>query len=146
MNPQPQGELVPIGGGDSIPLLRSPMKIGRRDSCDICLRFPNISGLHSELTFVDGFWMISDLGSTNGTKVNGTRVQRKLLRPGDELSFAKRRFRIEYQITGEINRHIVIDEDEEEDVLNIPLLERAGLARRQRDDEDTPRVPRRHER
>jgi adenylate cyclase len=121
------------------------MKVGRRDSCDICLRFPNISGLHSELSFLDGFWMINDLGSSNGTKVNGVRVQRKLLRPGDEVSFAKCRFRIQYQVAGDLNRHIVLEDDgeEAEDILSIPLLERAGLSRRRSDDDERPRRPRR---
>ena len=31
------GELIPVGGGDNIPLLRSPLTIGRRESCDVCL-------------------------------------------------------------------------------------------------------------
>ena len=149
MSQLPHGELVPIGGGDPVPLVRTPMKIGRRDSCDVCLRFPNISGEHSELSFADGYWMINDLGSTNGTKVNGVRVQRKLVRPGDEISFANRRFRIQYQVSGEAtNRHVVVEEDLSSDVMDVPLLERAGLIRRQRegdsDDRPTPRLPRRH--
>jgi adenylate cyclase len=150
MSQLPHGELVPIGGGDPVPLVRSPMKIGRRDSCDICLRFPNISGEHSELTFTTGLWTVSDLGSTNGTKVNGVRVQRKVVRPGDEISFANRRFRIQYQIPADVaNRHVVADEEVGSDVLHVPLLERAGLARRQRDDDSDERPrpkpkPRRH--
>jgi hypothetical protein len=148
MSQLPHGELVPIGGGDPVPLVRTPMKIGRRDSCDICLRFPNISGEHSELSFADGFWMVSDLGSTNGTKVNGVRVQRKLVRPGDEVSFANRRYRIQYQVSGEaVNRHVVVEEEVGSDIMDVPLLERAGLTRRQRDEsDDRPRVrpPRRH--
>jgi adenylate cyclase len=143
MSQLPNGELVPVGGGDPVPLVRTPMKIGRRDSCDICLRFPNISGQHSELTFLDGFWTISDLGSSNGTKVNGIRVQRKLLRPGDEVTFANRSFKIQYKMTGDLNRHIVLEEEQEEveDILNVPLLERAGLSRRRSDDEDERRPP-----
>lgn len=150
MSKQPHGELVPLGGGDPVPLVRTPMKIGRRDSCDICLRFPNISGEHSELSYADGYWIVSDLGSTNGTKVNGVRVQRKLVRPGDEISFANRRFRIQYQLSADLSKvHVVVDEEVGSDVLDVPLLERAGLVRRQRDDESDERQtsrkpPRRH--
>ena len=80
------GELVPVGGGDPIPLRRGVMTIGRRESCDICLKFPNISGLHCELAYKDaGFWQVRDLGSTNGIKVNGERVLNRPLRPGDEI-------------------------------------------------------------
>lgn len=149
MSQTPHGELVPIGGGDPVPLVRTPMKIGRRDSCDICLRFPNISGEHSELSFADGYWMVTDMGSTNGTKVNGVRVQKKLVRPGDEIGFANRRFRIQYQVPGEAtSRHVVVEEEVGSDVMDIPLLERAGLIRRQRDEDSgerrKPRPPRPH--
>ena len=47
-------ELVPLKGGDPIPLLRPKLVVGRRESCDICLRFPNISGRHCELSFQVG--------------------------------------------------------------------------------------------
>ena len=39
------GELVPVGGGDPIPLIRPILTLGRRESCDICISFPNISGM-----------------------------------------------------------------------------------------------------
>jgi len=55
MSLQPRGELEPVGGGDPIPLDRNLMTIGRRDSCDICLHFPNVSSVHAELSFRDGF-------------------------------------------------------------------------------------------
>ena len=121
---QPNGELVPLGGGDSIPLIREKLTIGRRESCDIPLRLPNVSGLHCELTFHDGFWWIRDLNSTNGIKVNGARVIEKLLHPNDEISIGRRRkFTIEYELpTG---RRAM--EEVEEDLLGTSLLEKAGL-------------------
>jgi pSer/pThr/pTyr-binding forkhead associated (FHA) protein len=62
------------------------------------MRHPNISGRHCLLRFQDGYWYIQDLGSTNGVKVNGVRIQqdRVLLRPGSEISIAKREFTIAY--------------------------------------------------
>ena len=54
MSQEVHGELVPVGGGDAIPLIRGILTVGRRESCDICMRFPNISGLHAELTFREG--------------------------------------------------------------------------------------------
>jgi hypothetical protein len=53
---QHYGELVPIGGGDAIPLIAEVMTIGRRQSCDICLNFQNISGSHCELSHKEGVW------------------------------------------------------------------------------------------
>lgn len=132
------GELVPVGGGDPIPLRRGTLTIGRRESCDISLKFPNISGLHCELAYKDaGYWQVRDLGSTNGIKVNGERVLNRALRPGDEIAIAKRKYKIQYNLTpaGESALEAVLSADE--DVFSQSLLEKAGLAKRRgRDDDD----------
>jgi adenylate cyclase len=125
MSNQLNGELVPIGGGDTIPLIRDVLTVGRRESCDICLRFPNISGLHCQLSFRNGYWFIRDLNSTNGVKVNGIRVVEKMLHPRDEVSIGKRRFNIQYELPAD--RRLAFEESPEEDILSQSLLERAGL-------------------
>jgi adenylate cyclase len=128
MSVQLQGELVPMGGGDNIPLIREVMTIGRRESCDIPLRFPNISGKHAELTFKSGYWYIRDLHSTNGIKVNDLRVDQKLLHPGDKISIGKRLYKIQYTLPATQNK---LEETESEDLMSQSLLERAGLQRRE---------------
>ena len=120
---QPNGELTPLGGGDSIPLVREVLIIGRRESCDICMRYPDISSVHAQLTFQEGYWRIRDMNSTNGIKVNGSRVLEKLLHPGDEITIAKRKFTIEYELPA--GRRAL--EEVEEDLLGTSLLEKAGL-------------------
>ena len=117
------GELAPTGGGDPIPLIREVLTIGRRETCDIPLRFPNISGLHCELSFRNGYWYIRDCNSTNGVKVNNVRVQEKLLHPDDEVSIGKRRYVIRYELPADRR---ALDEMEE-DVMSQSLLEKAGL-------------------
>jgi pSer/pThr/pTyr-binding forkhead associated (FHA) protein len=68
------------------------------------------------------------MNSTNGIKVNGTRVLDKLLHPNDEISIAKRRYTIHYELpTG---RRAM--EEIEEEVLGESLLERAGLEKPKR--------------
>src|SRR5947208_3109201 len=89
MSHEVHGELVPVGGGDTVPLIRTVMTVGRRESCDIRMNYPNISGLHAQLSFRDGYWYVKDLNSTNGVKVNGTRVVEKLVYPKDEISIGK---------------------------------------------------------
>src|SRR5262249_53167441 len=126
MNHQPHGELVPVGGGDTIPLIREALTVGRRESCDICMRFPNVSGVHCELLHRNGYWYVRDLNSTNGVKVNGLRVQEKPLPPGDEVAIAKRRFTINYELPADRRG---LEEVVEEDVLSQPLLAKAGLER-----------------
>ena len=118
-----KGELVPLGGGDAIPLIRAVLTVGRRESCDVCMRFPNISGLHCEMSFRDGYWFIRDLNSTNGVKVNGTRVQEKVLMPKDEVTIGKRKYTIEYTLPAD--RRAI--EEDVPDIMAQSLLEKAGL-------------------
>jgi adenylate cyclase len=129
MSQSVHGELVPVGGGDPIPLVRDVLTLGRRDSCDIPLHYPNVSSLHCCLTFMDGYWWIKDEGSTNGVKVNGVRVQRKLLIPGSEITIAKRKWKIMYELQAGRQALQEMEEDEEDNIMGTPLLERAGLAR-----------------
>ena len=132
MSFQANGELVPSGGGDNIPLIREKMTIGRRDSCDIPLRFPNISGIHAELSFRNGYWYIRDCNSTNGIKVNGVRVLEKLLHPRDKVTIGKRDYVIAYDLPAD---HIgKLEEVQEEDIMSQSLLEKAGLQKPRREE------------
>lgn len=123
------GELVPQGGGDTIPLLKSQLTLGRRDSCDISLQFANVSSRHCELQFLNGYWMVKDLNSSNGTKVNGVRVKSSWIFPGDELVIAKHRFRIDYDVAPDSAPPPPLDNGED---VQLSLLEKAGLARPER--------------
>ena len=138
MSAEQHGELIPVGGGDPIPLRKGVLTIGRRESCDICLDFPNISGKHCELSYRNGYWYIRDLGSTNGIKVNGARIVPRPLRPGDEFTISSRRYTIQYTLAIAAVTELEQILAEDEDVLSSSLLEKAGLAkksRRSRDDE-----------
>jgi pSer/pThr/pTyr-binding forkhead associated (FHA) protein len=50
--------------------------------------------MHCILVKTDGLLLLRDLGSTNGTRVNGTRVRRAALLPNDQLSIAGFKFRV----------------------------------------------------
>lgn len=119
------GELVPCGGGDPIPLLKPKLLIGRRDSCDIVLEFPNISGQHCLLELLNGYWHVRDLRSRNGIKVNGMRVDAKWLLPGDEVAIAKHRFEMTYEPASDA------PPPEDDDPFALSLLEKAGLLKRE---------------
>lgn len=131
MNVSQFGELVPVGGGDAIPLISDVMTIGRRESCDICLKFQNISGTHCELSLRNGIWHLRDLNSTNGVKVNGERTLRRPLRPGDEIEIAKHKYIIQYQLAAGVKLEDVFSEDED-NVFGQSLMEKAGLERPKR--------------
>jgi FHA domain len=59
--------------------------VGRHSACDVVLLNPSVSRQHARLIFRAGGWVVQDLGSTNGTFLNGIRVGRAELRPGDRL-------------------------------------------------------------
>jgi len=67
--------------GDSIVVL------GRLPDCDITLNDTNVSRRHAEIRPVGDRFYLVDLGSTNGSKVNGTRISERELLDGDELGF-----------------------------------------------------------
>ena len=129
------GELILFGGGDPIPLLQQRLLVGRRESCDIVLRFANVSTSHCELEIQEGYWFVKDLGSRNGTRVNGFRVNRKRLDPQDKLTFAKHNYRIEYAPKELGATGVPPDDDVFEDILSRSLLEGAGLLRQNRQEE-----------
>ncbi len=125
------GELVPLGGGDPIPLFKQALTIGRRENCDICLRFGNVSGQHCQLSLESGYWYVQDLNSANGVKVNGTRVMRKRVDPNDELTIAKHKYKLCYSpsdlgATGAPPS----DEADYAAIMGRSLLEAAGLAKK----------------
>ena len=115
------GQLIPVGGGDPIPLMSPKLLIGRRSSCDIKLDFQNVSSHHCELELKDGYWHIRDLGSSNGIKVNDERTPSKCLSPGDKITIAKHSFTIEYTVEGDG------PPPEEEGTFSRSLMEKAGL-------------------
>lgn len=92
--------LVPIDAagnqqGDVIPLRKRQLLIGRRESCDIVLRFPNVSAHHCRMWFDNGRWCVADQNTRNGTKINGIKVTGVAqLDVGDTLSIAKHLYQL----------------------------------------------------
>lgn len=83
----------PQNGQDLI--LRKPvMTLGRALDNDIVLEAGDVSRHHARLEYADGKARLSDLGSTNGTKVNGSVIKSQTVVPGDELSFGTLRMRL----------------------------------------------------
>jgi hypothetical protein len=95
---QPGGRLVETRAiasfDDRRYVLEGPSAVlGRSKDCDCIFRDPNVSRRHAELRRGStGDWQIVDLGSTNGVKVNGRRVESSRLSPGDEVVLGTTRF------------------------------------------------------
>jgi pSer/pThr/pTyr-binding forkhead associated (FHA) protein len=76
--------------------------LGRKSDCDLVIACADVSRRHCLLTFRDGFLSVEDIGSVNGTYVNGGRIgAKKALRPRDSLEVGQMRFVIEYELTEE---------------------------------------------
>lgn len=72
--------------GLEIPLDKPRIILGRELGCNICLDDSHVSDLHAAVIKNGGDFSIEDLGSGNGTYVNGERVQKCRLRDGDSIS------------------------------------------------------------
>jgi hypothetical protein len=69
--------------------------LGRSPSCDVVLAGSVVSRRHARLTWRDGGWILRDLESLNGTRVNGACVTRCRLEPGDELTIGGHSLRVD---------------------------------------------------
>jgi serine phosphatase RsbU (regulator of sigma subunit) len=81
------GRRYKLGEGDYI--------IGRRSDCQIFVPDMRVSRQHARVCRENGAWCVEDLGSNNGTYVNGSRVQTVALRHDDEITIANNRIRVE---------------------------------------------------
>ena len=91
------GRAMLVGDDKRTVLSGSRLVIGRSRDCDVTVEDPNVSRRHAEMRLEDGRWIITDLGSTNGIKVNGRKVAQAALEPGDELVFGLVRLRFEVE-------------------------------------------------
>lgn len=121
------GRLVPCGGGAPIPLRFPELILGRSPECNVCLRFSSVSSRHCKLTFDEGYWVVEDLNSTNGTWVDGARCLMQCLMPESVLALDKHRFTIHYA-PGKGSPPAITR------LFTQSLLEKAGLANAFADD------------
>jgi len=89
-----RARLVPLDGSSPIEIDRELTLVGRKEDCDLRLDHKSVSKIHCVLVKSDGLLLLRDLGSTNGTRVNGQRVRRAALLPNDKLTIASFHFRV----------------------------------------------------
>ncbi|HEU5303660.1 MAG TPA: adenylate/guanylate cyclase domain-containing protein [Gemmatimonadales bacterium] len=93
--------LVSFTGDQSFELQRGrPLLVGRGVSSDIAIYDPTISRRHAELTVGSDGVQVKDLGSSNGTCINGNRVSTGRLHPNDSITFGKVIFQLKELTTG----------------------------------------------
>jgi len=80
----PTGAVV-LPDGTRVPVGDQPISVGRAPDCDLVLADPTVSKRHLELRRQGADVVVADLGSTNGTRVNGAGIQTRPLADGDEI-------------------------------------------------------------
>ncbi len=81
--------------GLEVPVDNDWMVIGRGRGADVVLAEPTISRAHAAIGFEEDRFFVQDLGSTNGTLVNGNREEKVSLADGDEIQMGKLALRID---------------------------------------------------
>ncbi|MCA9061783.1 MAG: FHA domain-containing protein [Planctomycetaceae bacterium] len=88
-------QLIPSLSGPPVTLHKPIFVVGRSEKlCDLVIDHTSISKVHCILVKTDGLIYMRDLCSTNGTRVNGQRVIRGALLPGDRISFASITYKV----------------------------------------------------
>jgi pSer/pThr/pTyr-binding forkhead associated (FHA) protein len=96
--------LVSLDNGPYVDLVKDLTLVGRDEDCDLRIDHKSISKLHCVIVKTDGLLLIRDLGSTNGTRVNGQRVRRAALLPNDTLAIANLKYQVKFGI--ELEREV----------------------------------------
>lgn len=78
-----------------IPLRHPPISIGRSLDNDVIIQATSVSRRHAQIVFRHGRWLLRDLNSTHGTRVNGHIIQECVLRAGDLLTLGEVTIRVE---------------------------------------------------
>ncbi len=88
-------EIVEVVLGDEKHQLegRGPWSVGRSQENDIVINDPNVSRKHARISRADNGFVVEDLGSTNGTLLDGAPIDRERIEGGDELTFGQSRAR-----------------------------------------------------
>ena len=85
----------PLGDRLALPRAGAELLLGRSASCDCRVGDPDVSRHHARIRHDGERWLVADLGSLNGTCLNGWRITEETeVRPGDRLSLAGARFRL----------------------------------------------------
>ena len=122
-----RAQLMPLDGGAPLEIAKEMTLVGRQEDCDLRLDHKSVSKIHCVIVKTDGLLLLRDLGSTNGTRVNGTRVRRAALLPNDKLSVANFHYRVLFGaalVAAQQDEHTQhIDADEIPLILGKPAVD-----------------------
>jgi serine/threonine-protein kinase len=90
----PRVTLFSVATGEHFPLVKEITTVGRLAKCDLVLKTPDVSRQHCRIIRTSGQVIVEDLGSSRGTRVNGTRIERAEVGNGDQLEIAGQVFKV----------------------------------------------------
>jgi hypothetical protein len=83
--------------GERYPVTKDRFIIGRgRQSSDLTIKDPNVSRQHAMIEYLNGYYYIVDMGSTNGVEYAGQRIQRRVVGEGDTFRVCDHELRFSY--------------------------------------------------
>lgn len=89
-------QLIALTDGPNILLDKPILLLGRHPECDVQIDSRKISRRHCCIALVNDYFIIRDLGSTNGIRINGERVQEGKLRAEDEVTIGNSRYKVQW--------------------------------------------------
>ncbi len=102
--------------GSSFPLEGEEISVGRRDGNVVTLPDSSVSGDHAQIVYKDNGWVLRDLGSTNGTRVNGLTVEETRLQERDQVQFGSVSMIFTLSDPGAINLDDFLSQSDEPDI------------------------------
>ena len=90
-----RAQLIPADGSSAIEIVKDLTLVGRKEDCDLRLPHKSVSKMHCVIVKTDGLLLVRDLGSTNGTRVNGAPVRQHRLSDGDVIGIGMTTFSFE---------------------------------------------------
>ncbi len=133
--------LIPLDGTDAIDITKDLVVVGRKEDCDLHIDHKSVSKLHCVLTRTDGLLMLRDMGSTNGTRVNGQRVRRATLLPNDHLHFASVGYKVFIGVAEESSPKFEVEYTQQLDVKEVERLKKKADAPGELDSEIDLDIP-----
>lgn len=116
------------------PLQGPTVSIGRASDCSIPIKDRYLSRRHAEIIASDGAWVLKDLGSANGTYLNGTRVERDHpLKPGDRIRLGDTEIVFETP-EAQTDRQLAVKEQHVSATIAIPIHDIDHVPSRDRTD------------
>jgi adenylate cyclase len=106
---------------------KRPIVIGRAPDSDLLLQNESISRQHTRIAYEDDGWVLRDLGSKNGSRVNTFHVEKQLLRNGDRIDLGTIRLYVEIGPAALAPRARVIFDDDKAPALHTEVLDLQGL-------------------